>query len=89
MGKDPADIFNEGPANAEPLFFRYVHEPFQTREAHMFPHEPNVPGSIATALGLRESDCVLNCYYALIVAVWERGCQRMGQAIFVQVCGFS
>ena len=35
----------------------------------MFPHEPNVPGSIATALGLRESDCVLNCYYALIVAV--------------------
>ena len=55
----------------------------------MFPHEPNVPGSIATALGLRESDCVLNCYYAPIVAVWERGCQRMGQAIFVQVCGFS
>lgn len=42
----------------------------------MFPHKPNVSGSIARAVGNRKSDCVLNCSCVSILSVRLSRCQR-------------
>lgn len=53
----------------------------------MFPHKPSVPGSIAClAVGIRESDCVLNCYFCNHFISRVRGMSTAEKAVLVQSC---